>query len=426
MLRAPADLLWNGGIGTYVKASEETHADAGDKANDAIRADASELRVKVVGEGGNLGLTQRGRIEFARNGGKINTDAIDNSAGVDCSDHEVNIKILLDRLVVEGVVDRDARDALLVEMTDEVSALVLADNRTQNAVLGLSRGDAVHDLDIHARMVADLVARRALDPVIEGLPDAAGFAARGAAGEGLSGPELAVVLAHAKLDAKSAVLETDLPDLPDVANRLTGYFPPALADRHLSPLAQHPLRREIVATSLVNQMIDRSGLTYAFVLGEATGATPADALRAFLIVSAVFDLPDLWARIDELPGAVPVEPVDDVVRETHRFLVRAAQWLLTRRPRPLSLSAEVQQFAPLVRAMRLRLPELLAGREAEAVRTQVEGLAERGVPMPLALHTAGLLPGIGLFDAIEVAERVPGVPLEDIVRMYFTLKDRVR
>ena len=146
-------------------------------------------------------------------------------------------------------------------------------------------------------------------------------------------------------------------------------------------------------------MIDRSGLTYAFVLGELTGATPADALRAFLIVSAVFDLPDLWARTDELPGAVPADLVDGIMRETHRFLVRAAQWLLTRRPRPLSLSAEVEQFASPARTMRLRLPELLAGREAEAVRRQVEGLAERGVPMPLALHTAGLQPGIGLFDA---------------------------
>ena len=426
VLRAPTDLLWNGGIGTYVKASEETHADAGDKANDAIRADASELRVKVVGEGGNLGLTQRGRIEFARNGGKINTDAIDNSAGVDCSDHEVNIKILLDRLVADGTVDGEARNALLVEMTDEVSALVLADNRTQNAVLGVSRGDAANDVDVHARMVADLAARGALDPVIEGLPDAAGFATRRAEGDGLSGPELAVLLAHAKLDAKSAVLQTDLPDLPQVADRLTTYFPPALTARPLGPLTSHPLRREIVATSLVNQMIDRSGLTYAFVLGELTGATPADALRAFLIVSAVFDLPDLWARTDELSGAVPADLVDGIMRETHRFLVRAAQWLLTRRPRPLSLSAEVEQFASPARAMRLRLPELLAGREAEAVRRQVEGLAERGVPMPLALHTAGLQPGIGLFDAIEVAERVPGVPLEDIVRMYFTLADRVR
>jgi glutamate dehydrogenase len=418
------DLLWNGGIGTYVKASGESHADAGDKANDAIRADASELRVRVVGEGGNLGLTQRGRIEFARHGGKINTDAIDNSAGVDCSDHEVNIKILLDRLVVAGELDRGARNALLAGMTDEVAELVLADNRGQNALLGVGRAHAAHDLDVHARMVADLAARRALDPVVEGLPDADGFAVLHAAGGGLSGPELAVLLAHAKLDVKSAVLQTDLPEMPEVADRLTTYFPPALTARYRSALALHPLRREIVATSLVNQMVDRSGLTYTFVLGEATGASPADALRAFLIVSAVFDLPDLWARIDELPGTVPAEVVDDLQRETHRFLLRAAQWLLTRRPRPLSLSGEVEQFAPPVRAMRLRLPELLAGSEGDAVTRRVEGLAERGVSKSLAVQTAGLLPGIGLFDAIEVAERVPGVPLEDIVRMYFTLKDR--
>ena len=194
------DLLWNGGIGTYVKASEETHGDAGDKANDAIRADASELRVKVVGEGGNLGLTQRGRIEFARNGGKINTDAIDNSAGVDCSDHEVNIKILLDRLVADGELDRDARNALLVEMTDEVAELVLADNRAQNAVLGVGRAHAKGMVRVHPRFVADLETRRGLDRELEVLPDKAGFAALEAAGHGLTGPELATLLAHAKLD----------------------------------------------------------------------------------------------------------------------------------------------------------------------------------------------------------------------------------
>ena len=426
ILRAPADLLWNGGIGTYVKASEETHADAGDKANDAIRADGRELRVKVVGEGGNLGLTQRGRIEFARNGGKINTDAIDNSAGVDCSDHEVNIKILLDRLVVDGALDREARNALLAEMTDEVAELVLDDNRVQNAVLGVSRGDAADKLPVLAQIVADLAARRALDPVLEGLPDAVGFATLLAAGEGLSGPELAVLLAHIKLDVKTAVLQTDLPDEPEVANRLTSYFPPALTSRHASALALHPLRREIATTSLVNQMIGRSGLTYAFVLREATGATAEDALRAFLITSAVFDLSDLWAQIDELPRTVPVELVDDIIRETHQFLVRSAQWLLTHRPQPLSLAVEVEQFAPDVRAMRLRLPELLAARDADAVHRRAQNLQERGVPKPLALRAAGLLPGIGLLDAIEVAERVAGVPLEDIARMYYTLSERVR
>ena len=167
-------------------------------------------------------------------------------------------------------------------------------------------------------------------------------------------------------------------------------------------------------------------MTYAFVLREATGTTPADALRAFLITSAIFDLPDTWARIDELPGTVPVTLVDDIILETHQFLVRAAQWLLTHRPRPLSLATEVEQFAPAVRAMRLRLPELVAGREADAVTRRAEGLHERGVPRPLALSTAGLLPSIGLLDAIEVAERVAGVPLDDIARMYYTLSERVR
>src|SRR4051794_14220797 len=395
ILRAPADLLWNGGIGTYVKAGEETHADAGDKANDAIRADGRELRVKVVGEGGNLGLTQRGRIEFARTGGKINTDAIDNSAGVDCSDHEVNIKILLDRLVVDGVLDREARNALLAEMTDEVAELALEDNRVQNAVLGVSRGDAADKLPVLAQIVADLAARRALDPVLEGLPDAVGFATLLATGEGLSGPELAVLLAHIKLDVKTAVLQTDLPDEPEVANRLTSYFPPALTSRHASALALHPLRREIATTSLVNQMIDRSGLTYAFVLREPTGATAEDALRAFLITSAVFDLPDLWAQIDELPRTVPMELVDDIIRETHQFLVRSAQWLLAHRPQPLSLAVEVEQFAPDVRTMRLRLPELLAARDADAVHRRAENLPENGGAKPPGLRGAGPKPRLG-------------------------------
>jgi glutamate dehydrogenase len=311
-------------------------------------------------------------------------------------------------------------------MTDEVAHLVLADNTAQNALLGVGRTTAASELEVHERMVADLVARRGLDPVLEGLPDEAGFAARRAAGDGLSGPELAVLLAHVKLDAKAAVLQTDLPDLPQVADRLSGYFPSALTARHPGAPALHPLRREIIATSLVNQMVDRGGLTYAFVLGEATGSSPADALRAFFIASSVFDLPDLWARIDQLPGALPATLVDEVVCGTHRFLAGAAQWLLTRRRRPLALSAEVERFAAPVRAMRPQLTELLTGRDADALRTQVERLVERGVPGAVALHSAGLPPAIGFLDAIDVAERVPGVPVEDIARMYFTLSDRAR
>jgi glutamate dehydrogenase len=290
-------------------------------------------------------------------------------------------------------------------------------------VLGVSRGEAAAELPVHARIVLDLAARRGLDPVVEGLPDAAGFAALAAAGEGLSGPELAVLLAHVKLDLKAAVLQADV---PDAENRLTAYFPGSLT-RHLgSGLALHPLRQEIVTTSLVNQMVDRCGLTYAFVLRETAGATPDDALRAFLVTSAVFDLPDLWAQIDHLPGSTPADTVDDVVRDTHRFLLGAAQWLLVHRPRPLSPAAEVERFAPAVRSMRIRLPDLLASRAADAVSSRAESLRERGIPRPLALSTASMPSGLGLLDAIEVAERVPGVPLDDIARMYYTLADRVR
>ena len=345
---------------------------------------------------------------------------------MDCSDHEVNIKILLDRLVADGTVDRDARNALLVEMTDEVAALVLADNRTQNALLGVSRGDAPNELQVHARLVADLVDRRALDPLLEGLPDADGIAALSAVGEGLSGPELAVLLAHVKLDVTTAVLGSDLPDRPEVADRLSAYFPTALTSSYGGAIAQHPLRREILTTSLVNEMVDRSGLTYAFVLRETAGATPAEALCAFLITSAVFDLPDLWAQIDELPRWVPATAADEIIRETHEFVVLAGQWLLARRPRPIFLSVEIERFAPAVRTMQARLPELLVGREADATRERTEPRAGCGVPRQLAMRTAALLSGIGLLDAVEVAERVAGVPVEDVARMYYTLSERLR
>ena len=265
----------------------------------------------------------------------------------------------------------------------------------------------------------------ALDPVLEGLPDADGIAALSAAGEGLSGPELAVLLAHAKLDVTTAVLGSDLPDRPEVADRLSAYFPTALTNRYGGAIAQHPLRREIVTTSLVNQMVDRSGLTYAFVLRETAGATPAEALRAFLITSAVFDLPDLWAQIDELPRAVPATAADEIVRETHEFVVLAGQWLLARRPRPILLSVEIERFALPCGPCRPDYPSCWP--VVKPTRPEKDrSTAGRGVPIRLAMRTAGLLSGIGLLDAIEVAERVAGVPVEDIVRMYYTLSERLR
>jgi glutamate dehydrogenase len=402
ILRAPADLLWNGGIGTYVKASDESHADAGDKANDAVRADARELRVKVVGEGGNLGLTQRGRIEFARRGGKINTDAIDNSAGVDCSDHEVNIKILLDRLVAAGELEREARNAVLLEMTDEVGELVLTDNRDQNEVLGIARAHAPAMVGVHARLVADLEARRGLDRELEVLPDAAGFAAIEAAGAGLTSPELATLLAHTKLDLTAQVLATDLPDAPAFAARLPEYFPHAVRERFGAAVRQHPLRREIVTTLLVNEMVDGAGMTYAFRLGEELSATATDAVRAYAVTTAVFDLPALWEelRSPQIPTAVS----DELVLESRRLLDRASRWFLTNRPQPLAVGAEVSRFASTVRALRAALPQLLCGRELATVEMKAAELRSAGIGAEAAMRNAGLVYGYGLLDVVELTE----------------------
>ena len=427
ILRAPADLLWNGGVGTYVKASDETQADAGDKANDAIRADGRELRVKVVGEGGNLGLTQRGRIEFARAGGKINTDAVDNSAGVDCSDHEVNIKILLDRLVVAGELDRDGRNALLAEMTDEVADLVLDDNRDQNALLGVGRAHAVGMIRVHRRFVADLEERRGIDRELEVLPDEAGFDAREAAGEGLTSPELATLLAHSKLDMYARVLGSDLPDTPAFRERLPEYFPAPLRERFPAAIAEHPLRREILTTLLVNEAVDAAGVTYSFRMEDELGAGPDDTLRAFAVATAVYELPELWSRL-AAPG-IPTAVSDRVVLVSRRLLDRATQWFLTNRPQPLTVGAAITRFAGPVRALRARLPELLIGQECAEMQRAAAKLEADGVPKELASEAAALLYGYGLLDVVELVElsdgdKEPREPFE-VAQLYYALSENL-
>jgi glutamate dehydrogenase len=429
ILTAPVDLLWNGGIGTYVKAATESHAEAGDKANDSIRVDGGRLRVKVVGEGGNLGATQRGRIEFARRGGKINTDAIDNSAGVDCSDHEVNIKIMLDRLVAAGELDRPGRDALLAEMTDDVTRLVLADNRVQNAELGLARTCAPAMLAVHARMIDDLERRRGLDRALEMLPGPEEITERDRAGEGLSSPELAVLLAYTKLDLKAEILRSDLPDLPEFAARVAAMFPAMLVERFPAAVAAHPLRREIVATALTNEIVDGGGITYAFRLAEDTAATHADAVRAFRVAAAVFDLAGFWSEIAALPVSVPTALTDGIVLDSRRSLDVASRWLLTNRPQPLAVPAEIERFAPLVGRLMPALPSLLRGQEAEAARLRSAELAARGVPNGLAARASVLAHGPGLLDVIDVATLDDGererLPIEDVAGLYYALSSRV-
>ncbi|MBA0126420.1 NAD-glutamate dehydrogenase [Haloechinothrix sp. YIM 98757] len=404
VLLAPVDLLWNGGIGTYVKSSHESHADADDKTNDAVRVDGGELRVRVVGEGGNLGLTQRGRIEFARAGGKINTDAVDNSGGVDCSDHEVNFKILLERLMESGQLARADRDALLESMTDDVTDLVLANNYRQNKVLGISRQHAAPMVSVHQRQVSYLESHAGLDRELEALPSNEEFKELDKAGWGLTSPELASLLAHVKLNLEDELLASELPDQEVFARRLPGYFPEELRARFGDAIYTHPLDRDIVTTLIVNEVVDGAGLSYAFRLNEETHASATDAVRTFAVVTAVYELPQLWQRIDELNNVVACDVTDRLVLETRRLLDRASRWWLTNRPQPLAVGSEINRFAGTVARLAPKVPGFLRGSHAESLRTEREQLDEWGVPGDVADRVSLLLHAYGLLDITEVAE----------------------
>ncbi|WP_204764077.1 NAD-glutamate dehydrogenase [Lentzea nigeriaca] len=436
ILLAPVDLLWNGGIGTYVKASTESHADVGDKANDAIRVNGADLRVKVVGEGGNLGLTQRGRIEFARTGGKVNTDALDNSAGVDCSDHEVNIKILLDHLVREGSLEQQQRNKVLGEMTDEVGELVLADNYSQNNVLGVSRAHAVPMLSVHARLTADLEARGALDRQLEALPSATEFKALEKNGQGLTSPELATLLAFTKLTLKEELLASDIPTIDTFKNKLPDYFPTLLRERFGTAIPNHPLAKQIITTVVVNEVVDGGGVSYAFRLAEEMSASATDAVRSYAVVTEVFDLPAIWREIQALDNVVPTEVQDNMVLETRRLLDRASRWLLSNRPQPLPVGSTINRFRGVVEELSPFALELLQGREYEVVAGNADRYVEQGVPAELARKVAALLYMYGLLDVTEIAELAereigpaggmgPERSHRETAELYFALSDHL-
>ncbi|MGW6445584.1 NAD-glutamate dehydrogenase [Lentzea sp. NPDC055074] len=436
ILLAPVDLLWNGGIGTYVKASTESHADVGDKANDSIRVDGNELRVKVVGEGGNLGLTQRGRIEFARNNGKVNTDALDNSAGVDCSDHEVNIKILLDHLVREGSVEQQQRNEVLAEMTDEVGELVLADNYSQNNVLGVSRAHAAPMLSVHARLTADLEARGALNRKLEAMPSAAEFKALEKAGEGLTSPELCTLLAFTKLTLKEELLASDIPTIDTFTRKLPDYFPSLLRERFGAAIPNHPLARQIITTVVVNEVVDGGGISYAFRLAEEMSASATDAVRAYAVVTQVFDLPRIWREIQALDTVVATDVQDSMVLETRRLLDRASRWLLSNRPQPLAVGSTINRFRGVVEELSPFAFELLQGKELAVVAGKAERYVEQGVPAELARKVAALLYMYGLLDVTEIAELAerefgpaggagPERTHRETAELYFSLSDHL-
>ena len=419
VLTAPVDLLWNGGIGTYVKATTETSADVGDKANDAIRVDGVQLRARVVGEGGNLGLTQLGRVEYALTGGRINTDAIDNSAGVDTSDHEVNFKILLTPAVRDGRLSPAERDRLLAARTGDVAELVLAHNRSQNRALGIAREQAPSMLPVHARLLRAWAARGELDPELEHLPGPAALEQRAADGRGLVSSELCVLLAYAKITLSAQVLDSRIPEDPWFARALRSYFPPALL-AHDDLLPAHRLRREITTTTVVNEVVDTGGITYVFRAIEETGATPAEVVRAFAVTREVFRLAELERAVADLPRDVPTSAGTAVLLESRRLLDRGTRWLLQARRTSLDVTAEVARFGPPLAALSPQLPGLLTGTEAERLARRADELAGLRLPADLALRTACLLDAFSLLDVVEIAAATDR-PADEVARLYFAL-----
>jgi glutamate dehydrogenase len=425
IMLAPVDLWFNGGIGTYIKAETESDADVGDRANDAVRVNGNQLRVKVIGEGGNLGVTQRGRIEFDLAGGRVNTDAMDNSAGVDCSDHEVNIKILVDSLVTAGKVSAEERTGLLMSMTDEVERLVLADNAAQNDLMGTSRANAASLLPVHARQIKELVGDKGLNRELEALPSEKEIRRRNELGLGLTSPELATLMAHVKLALKDELLGGELPDQEVFASRLPDYFPVQLRERFSPEIRTHQLRREIVTTMLVNDLVDTSGISYAYRITEDTGVGPVDAVRSYVATDEIFRVGHVWRQIKEAGAAgLPVSVTDRMTLDLRRLIDRAGRWLLNYRPQPLAVGAEVNRFAATVAALTPRMSEWLRGDDKAIVAKQTEELAEKGVPEDLAYMVATGLYQYSLLDVIDIADILEREP-DEVADTYFALMDHL-
>ncbi|MFI4998455.1 MAG: NAD-glutamate dehydrogenase [Reyranellales bacterium] len=428
ILKAPVDLLYFGGIGTYVKAARESHAEVGDRATDALRIDAAELGAKVVGEGANLGFTQLGRIEAALAGRKINTDALDNSAGVDTSDHEVNIKIATGEAIVRGALAAAERNALLFSMTDEVATLVLRHNYQQSQAISVAEAQAGEEHDRLERFMRALERPEGskggrLDRAVEFLPDTVAMRARALNRQYLTRPELSVLLAYAKIDLHDEILESDLPDDPLLEGELLRYFPSALQTKYEPAIRGHRLRREIAALQVVNSLVNRCGPTFVRTVGQRTGAPAAAIARAFAVVRDAWKLRDLWSDIEALDAALKAEAQTSMLVASQRFLTRAVQWTLRRLPE-LDTMAATEQLGAAVAALGELPASLIGEAESMALGERAAVFETKGAPAAIARRAAAL-ETLGAAGDLMLAAKTNGCSIEDAARLYFRLGERL-
>ncbi|MDP6804483.1 MAG: NAD-glutamate dehydrogenase [Rhodospirillales bacterium] len=423
IVKSEVDLLWFGGIGTYVKASDESHAEAGDRANDALRVDAKQLRCRVLGEGANLAMTQRARIEYALGGGRLNSDSIDNSAGVDCSDHEVNIKILLDSAVTSGRLSKKQRDALLAEMTAEVASLVLRNNYLQTQAISMVRARGIEVFDDQIRMLRMLERAGRLNRNVEVLPDDEQLAERAAMKQPLTRPEIAVLMPHAKIWVYDELLGSELPDDPRLSGDLIGYFPTPLQKRFKSEILRHRLRREIIAMLATNSMINRVGGSFVTQMIERSGLPPADVARAYIVTRDVFEVREIWNAVEKLDNKVSADVQTDILLAVNRLIERGTLWFLRHSIHPIDMAATYDTFAPGIQTIATALSQIFPGHYLLDLQARAQALVEGGVPRILAMRVVGLLNMISGLDIVRLAQRHHG-KVVDIARLYFAIGAR--
>ncbi|HEX5055516.1 MAG TPA: NAD-glutamate dehydrogenase [Gammaproteobacteria bacterium] len=420
MLKAPVDLLWNGGIGTYAKASFERNQDAGDRGNDGLRVNGRDLRCKVIGEGGNLGMTQRARIEYALNGGRADADFIHNAGGVNCSDHEVNIKILLNMLTRARRLTAEQRGRLLVEMTDEVADLVLQSNYWQTQAITLVETEAYAMLDEHARYIRHLEMGGHLDRDLEALPDDDQLAERKAAGRGLTRPEIALLISYSKMIAETELVDSDLWEDPYFAAELLRYFPTPLRAQYESFIHKHPLRVEILAMFIANRMINRMGFSFAFRMQEETGATLPEVVRAYTIAWEVFSLRGIWAGIAALDNKVPAALQNRMMLEAVELINRASRWLIHNRRRMLGIRGAIIDYGEGAQAMAEWLPGMLERSQDKFIHGALTEYKNQGIDRPLALRVLAMDALYCTFDIVDIC-RHGALPIAIVMQTYFEL-----
>ncbi len=422
ILKAPVDLLWNGGIGTYVKSSSETHADCGDRANNGLRVNGSELRCRMVGEGGNLGMTQRGRIEAAQHGVLLNTDFIDNSAGVDTSDHEVNIKILLGAAVLAGDLTLEQRNALLASMTDEVGELVLVDNYRQNQALSLMESMSAQRLGSFTHFIQTLEAEGLLDRAIEFLPSDAELAERKAKGQGLTRPELSVLLSYDKIVIFNQLLESDVPEDPFLSKELQRYFPKPLQEKYADYMLSHRLRREIIATAVTNSLVNRMGSTFLLRMQEDTGETPAQIAKAYTIIRESMLARELWAEIDALDHKVGENVQLEALAGIWHLQRNLTRWLIALPGLLLDIARMVERYQEPFSTLLQSLPAALTSADKSAFEAEFSRLSAFGMSARLA-HFLAALPYLNsAMDIIELS-LLENQPVMAVAQAHFALSD---